>query len=617
MRRARLLSLCLAVVTVLALAPALVPDVRADGNTGGDAGGTFGTALNITPPVGVTTTYSSNYLSGASDSEDWYKFDAVPGQTLTLTVTYQSWAGSGSDWLDYELYDQTCITQLDSGTLSPLGAGTIYWHANNSYPASYCLKMQSSTGGPFTLAYQFKIGLQQHSDGGQVGDAGDEWSTARSLAPAVGSATTYANNTLGGSDTVDWYRFSAAPGQILALTVSYLSIIAETSSSPWLDFELYEQTCVDQLDGDWMDIRGEATIYWHANNSQPTSYCLKVYRGSASDNPLTYQFKIDIQQGSDGYQVGDAGDTWDKARVIAPPLGTTTYANNTLGRSDTEDWYRFSANPGQVLTLVASYPSIIRETDGWPYLYYALYDQTCVDTIESGSLSIRHASEPFTWTAKVTAPTSYCLKFSSSGSYNPLTYQFQITVATPLQARKQSTGALDGWILESSESSSRGGSLSATAQNILVGDDADKRQYRGILSFDTRALPDTAVVVSGNLKLRRQGASGTAFGPLGVLYADVMKGAFSGNLALGLPDFQATATRIAAMTIPKTPVGGWYVAPLSPKAIAAISKTAPTQFRLRFSKDDDNDRNPDYISIYSGNAAAASRPVLEVFYYVP
>ena len=42
-----------------------------------------------------------------------------------------------------------------------------------------------------------------------------------------------------------------------------------------------------------------------------------------------------------------------------------------------------------------------------------------------------------------------------------------------------------------------------------------------------------------------------------------------------------------------------------------------TQFRLRFSKDDNNDFGTDFLKLYSGNALETDRPQLIIEYYVP
>ena len=73
----------------------------------------------------------------------------------------------------------------------------------------------------------------------------------------------------------------------------------------------------------------------------------------------------------------------------------------------------------------------------------------------------------------------------------------------------RSTGTDDGWILESTETSNMGGTMNVTATTFRLGDDAAKKQYRGILSFGTGAgLPDTAVITKVTLKVRKSGVTG-------------------------------------------------------------------------------------------------------------
>ena len=181
-----------------------------------------------------------------------------------------------------------------------------------------------------------------------------------------------------------------------------------------------------------------------------------------------------------------------------------------------------------------------------------------------------------------------------------------------------SVGSLDGWVLESGENIGTGGSMNSTESTVRVGDDTTNRQYRALLAFDTAPLPDKATVVSGTLKLRPAGRMGTnPFLTHGKLLFDIRRGGFSGGKVLQLSDFQAPATRSAAGSLSKTPVAGWLTATLASAARAAVNPRGQTQFRLRFTRDDNGDFNADYLKFSSGNAAAAYRPVLEVKYYVP
>ena len=180
-----------------------------------------------------------------------------------------------------------------------------------------------------------------------------------------------------------------------------------------------------------------------------------------------------------------------------------------------------------------------------------------------------------------------------------------------------STGANDGWVLESTEKSSKGGSRNVTAATISLGDDKLNRQYRGILHFDTAGLPDNAVVITATLKIKKQKLVGNPFSKHGNLLADIRKPFFGPAAGLANGDFQAAATQSGVATFPAKPVNLWYGAPLSANGKTAINRTGTTQFRLRFAIDDDNDHVADYLAAFSGNAPAASRPQLTINYYIP
>jgi hypothetical protein len=183
-----------------------------------------------------------------------------------------------------------------------------------------------------------------------------------------------------------------------------------------------------------------------------------------------------------------------------------------------------------------------------------------------------------------------------------------------------SNAALDGTILESSETSNLGGTINSTAAAFTLGDDASNRQYRAILSFATAALPDNAVITSATLKIRRAGQSGTSpFGTLGNIAVDIKKGAFSANGALQPEDFQAAANWNAAFTITSNLASGWYSGVLSSSSFPFIYLIGVTQFRLRFATDDNNNFVADFLRLYSGDftTTPAYRPILVVNYYVP
>jgi hypothetical protein len=200
------------------------------------------------------------------------------------------------------------------------------------------------------------------------------------------------------------------------------------------------------------------------------------------------------------------------------------------------------------------------------------------------------------------------------GVYGKEAYTVQKMLAS------QSAGTQDGWVLESGENTNVGGILDNTSTTLLLGDDVGRRQYRSVLSFDTSGLPDNAVITKITLKIRRQGITGGG-NPANIfqgLMVDIRRGTF-GNSALQLTDWQLRANQTIELLKP-TASNGWYLLDLT-VAKACINKLATggglTQMRLRFKLDDNNNTIANYLSLYSGNASATSRPLLIVEYYVP
>ena len=183
-----------------------------------------------------------------------------------------------------------------------------------------------------------------------------------------------------------------------------------------------------------------------------------------------------------------------------------------------------------------------------------------------------------------------------------------------------STATYDGWVLESGAGTGIGGSLDKTATTIHVGDDAANRQYRSILSFDTTSIPANAAITSVTLKINQAGLTGgNPFSTMGSIIVDMHKGAFNGNPALEIADFQAPATYSAAMTITNAPVNGWYTKSLSSSYFGALYRLGNTQFRLRFATPSNQNVTSNYLSFYSGNytTTPSFRPTLQVRYTLP
>jgi len=70
-------------------------------------------------------------------------------------------------------------------------------------------------------------------------------------------------------------------------------------------------------------------------------------------------------------------------------------------------------------------------------------------------------------------------------------------------------------------------------------------------------------------------------------------------------------------TCASVPVGNWYTCNMN-TSMSSINEAGTTQFRLRYTLDDNDDLGADFVRFYSGNyPTAAYRPVLVVTYYVP
>ncbi len=188
-----------------------------------------------------------------------------------------------------------------------------------------------------------------------------------------------------------------------------------------------------------------------------------------------------------------------------------------------------------------------------------------------------------------------------------------------VSATFRSVGAQDGWILETGETSNTGGSMNASGGLLNIGDDANDRQYRAILSFNTDSLPNTAVITRVTIKIKRQGQVGSnPFISHTALLVDIRNGPFNANVALQSADFQAAASKSIAGKIPNSPVSNWYSLTWDVGVLSLINKAGVTQFRLRFQRDDNNDNGADYAQFFSGDHATVGiRPTLVIEYYIP
>ncbi|MGC1377093.1 MAG: choice-of-anchor Q domain-containing protein, partial [Anaerolineales bacterium] len=187
-----------------------------------------------------------------------------------------------------------------------------------------------------------------------------------------------------------------------------------------------------------------------------------------------------------------------------------------------------------------------------------------------------------------------------------ITPTLTVTQTPPITQTFTSIAAQDGWILESSETSNLGGTMNSVAATFNLGDNAAKKQYRSILSFDTGAiLPDNAVITGVTLKVKQQAivGGGNPVATFQGFMADIQNGTF-GTAALQTGDFQAASSKMCGPYLTALS-GGWYSINLigaGPFVNKLATNSGLTQIRLRFKLDDTNDAVANYLSLYSGNA---------------
>lgn len=194
----------------------------------------------------------------------------------------------------------------------------------------------------------------------------------------------------------------------------------------------------------------------------------------------------------------------------------------------------------------------------------------------------------------------------------------------PVTINLKSAGLQDGWILESGENTSVGLTLNTSATTFALGDNAAKKQYRGVLSFATgAALPDTAVITGIIFKARKQGTVGsgnpvTAF--KGII-VDIKNGFFGTLPGLQVSDFQVGANKSFGPFTPTLSGSGWYSINLTggkDYINKLVGNGGLTQIRLRFKLDDNNNAVANTLGLFSGNTVTVTdRPQLIIQYYLP
>ncbi len=506
----------------------------------------------------------------------------------TLTWTSSSGATSYQYCLDTSINDTCNSTWIDIGNvtskaLSGLTPNTAYeWHvkATNANPSPTYSNNSSTTFWTFTTA-------------ASVPNPPGAFNKSSPSDIAINQPT---------NPTLTWTSSSGATSYQYCLDTS----INDTCNSTWIDIGNVTSKALSGLTPN--------TAYeWHvkATNANPSP--------TYSNNSSTIFWTFTTQDP----QQTPVNDNFDDATVISilPYTVTLDVSKATKASDDPSScpnqkpqsvWFTYIPTTSGTITI---------DTTGSNYeTNIALWTGT------RGNLSKVACDWADPINVNVVGGTTYYLEITNWDAPAPGSTQIlylSITATTPpvqtFITFFRSVGAYDGHILESGENTNVGGIINKTGVTFNLGDNAQDKQYRSILSFNTAALPDNAVITKVTLKIRKQVVVGTnPFTILGRLKADIRKPYFGAFPGLQVTDFQAAANKVLVGTFTNKPVSNWYTAVIGSIGYPYINKTGTTQFRLRFYKDDNDDMGADYMKFFSGNYIyPASRPTLVIEYYVP
>lgn len=184
-------------------------------------------------------------------------------------------------------------------------------------------------------------------------------------------------------------------------------------------------------------------------------------------------------------------------------------------------------------------------------------------------------------------------------------------------------GSEDGW--------TDGAAVGTSA--IRLGDNG-AAPLRGLVSFDTAALPDDAEVTGARLYLTRESLTGVnplgSGAPLGFPVVDVATGTF-GSAAVEAGDAAAPASAAdAGWVIGSAAANGYALAiELKPAGCAAVNRSGRTQLRIRFPQTGGG-AGADYVALSDGDVTTlpagfptlasymgSAAPFLDVSYTLP
>lgn len=175
----------------------------------------------------------------------------------------------------------------------------------------------------------------------------------------------------------------------------------------------------------------------------------------------------------------------------------------------------------------------------------------------------------------------------------------------------QSEPDLDGYVFDF-------GRVDTAAHDLGAGDGPNGETARAFLSFDLSELnPDPLEVISARLLFKVSTITGHPAADLGPLLVEHVH--YGSHLYKSAFDLDVLSPQqpcsLANLTGPW--LGCWKGVEVQDDVAWWLERGGRSQFRLRFTRDTDDDGAEDSAMFYSGDAAEDDRPLLEVVYYAP
>jgi hypothetical protein len=240
---------------------------------------------------------------------------------------------------------------------------------------------------------------------------------------------------------------------------------------------------------------------------------------------------------------------------------------------------------------------------GWTAVYGATQYTLRRTSLADGSTYEATVTGTSTSDTVPSATTQYAYQVKATNGSSTSTYSPAITVF-------RSQPLYDGYVTAntSNNNGSSAAGIRAGQSTVQLG------QLKGIVSFNTGALPDICTILGATLR-EKQGTDNTNFDTLGTCSVDIKKGAFGDDPALAAGDFDPADKTDTVGALPEAGLNGWGELSLS-AYLDDINKTGvgtiqTTQFRQYFGVYGGANV---FVGWYPGDAGVTDQPQLVVRY---